>query len=495
MTGSTLRFLLVLAPVFARYVDLKRALGPEFRQSDSHSAVAGSIPPRLRHHVSRPECRCISGLVPDPRACRFRRAACPDAGGSQVSASIAAEPNPAASFPIPPCFRSLIKDSSRTSSPNRKWRDCCEAASGLKRVPSSPLRPEVSGLRSCCCSRPAFGVGELLRLTLGDYNRRNATLLIRESKFHKSRLLPVNSDIAEEMDRYLRARAQRKLLCLLRHGPHLEHHKGRTGLQLAGACMSVRPLLQQCSIFTAKGRLPRIHDFRHRYAVNALLRWYREGAEVEAKLPLLATYMGHASVVSTHYYLHWVEPLRTAASERFASHYGELVVPVPARKGGSDEKATPQSAWRRQCATTSPTICRVFAERAHTPSTVTATASCCFCGFSPAHRKRPVAELDLTDLDPPGILAFLSHLERERKNGVATRNVRLSAIHALFRFVASRNPEHLDLAQRVLGIPFKRAPQRAIDYLEREEIESILKAIDREHPARDPRLCALGHDV
>src|SRR5207302_6053312 len=78
--------------------------------------------------------------------------------------------------------------------------------------------------------------------------------------------------------------------------------------------------------------------------------------------------------------------------------------------------------------------------------------------------------------------AFLSYLERERKNGVTTRNVRLSAIHALFRFVASRNPEHLDLAQRVLGIPFKRAKQRAIDYLEYEEIDSVLKVIDRTTP-------------
>src|SRR5438876_269278 len=99
--------------------------------------------------------------------------------------------------------------------------------------------------------------------------------------------------------------------------------------------------------------------------------------------------------------------------------------------------------------------------------------------FLSARSKRPVAELNLKDLDPPGILAFLSYLEQERKNGAATRTVRLSAIHALFRYVASRNPEHLDLAQRVLGIPFKRAPQRAIDYLEYEEIESILKAIDR----------------
>lgn len=94
-------------------------------------------------------------------------------------------------------------------------------------------------------------------------------------------------------------------------------------------------------------------------------------------------------------------------------------------------------------------------------------------------RKKPITTLDLVDLDPAGILAFLSYLEQERKNGVSTRNVRLSAIHALFHFVASRNPEHLELAQRVLGIPFKRTRQRAIDYLEYEEIDAILKSINR----------------
>jgi integrase/recombinase XerD len=99
--------------------------------------------------------------------------------------------------------------------------------------------------------------------------------------------------------------------------------------------------------------------------------------------------------------------------------------------------------------------------------------------FLSEHRQKPVTGLDLTDLDPPGILTFLSYLEQERNNGVSTRNVRLSAIHAFFRFVASRNPEHLDLAQRVLGIPFKRAQQRAIDYLEYEEIDLILNAINR----------------
>ena len=102
---------------------------------------------------------------------------------------------------------------------------------------------------------------------------------------------------------------------------------GRTAARACDCCL--RPLLQKCGILTPKGKLPRIHDFRHSFAVNALLRWYRAGADVEAKLPLLATYLGHGSAVSTHYYLHFIEPLRTAASERFANHYGELVSPLP----------------------------------------------------------------------------------------------------------------------------------------------------------------------
>jgi integrase/recombinase XerD len=112
--------------------------------------------------------------------------------------------------------------------------------------------------------------------------------------------------------------------------------------------------------------------------------------------------------------------------------------------------------------------------------------------FLARRRDKPITGLDLTDLDPPGILAFLAHLEQERNNGAATRNVRLSAIHAFFHFVAARNPEHLELAQRVLGIPFKRARQRAIDYLEYEEIDAILKAIDRATPqgSRDYALLA-----
>ncbi len=94
-------------------------------------------------------------------------------------------------------------------------------------------------------------------------------------------------------------------------------------------------------------------------------------------------------------------------------------------------------------------------------------------------RKCTVADLDLTDLDPQRVLAFLSYLERDRKNGVTTRNVRISAIHGFFRYVGTRHPDQLGLVHRILGIPFKRARERAVEYLEYDEIEAVLSAIDQ----------------
>lgn len=93
--------------------------------------------------------------------------------------------------------------------------------------------------------------------------------------------------------------------------------------------------------------------------------------------------------------------------------------------------------------------------------------------------ERPVAELDLDDLGPEEVVAFLRHLEEGRHNCVATRNVRLAAIHAFVRYVAAGHPERLEQCQRILGIPFKRARSRAIDYLEYDEIQAVLSTVDR----------------
>jgi len=90
------------------------------------------------------------------------------------------------------------------------------------------------------------------------------------------------------------------------------------------------------------------------------------------------------------------------------------------------------------------------------------------------------------------VVAFLDSLEHERHNTVASRNVRLAALHAFFRFVAVHEPEQLARSQRILQIPFKRADHRLIDYLEYAELQAVLEAVDRSTPAgrRDYALLA-----
>jgi len=100
--------------------------------------------------------------------------------------------------------------------------------------------------------------------------------------------------------------------------------------------------------------------------------------------------------------------------------------------------------------------------------------------FIASTQKVEVCSLDLADLHPDRILAFLAHLEKDRGNSVTTRNVRLAAIHAFFRYVGAQHPDHLEQAQRILGVPFKRTDQRVIEYLDRAEIETVLAGIDRQ---------------
>jgi site-specific recombinase XerD len=114
--------------------------------------------------------------------------------------------------------------------------------------------------------------------------------------------------------------------------------------------------------------------------------------------------------------------------------------------------------------------------------------------FAARDSKRPIERLEIADLTPERITRFLAFLEAERRNGIATRNARLGAIHVFARFMASHHPEQLGLLQRVIGLPFKHGAQALpIEYLERGEIEALLNSIDRATVAgrRDYALFAL----
>jgi len=98
--------------------------------------------------------------------------------------------------------------------------------------------------------------------------------------------------------------------------------------------------------------------------------------------------------------------------------------------------------------------------------------------FIAAQSRRQLESIEFDDLTPDLILAFLNHLEHDRANQSTTRNVRLAAIHAFFRYLPGRIPERLEQSQRILAIPFKRTRSRPVEYLEHEEIRAVLGAVD-----------------
>lgn len=100
--------------------------------------------------------------------------------------------------------------------------------------------------------------------------------------------------------------------------------------------------------------------------------------------------------------------------------------------------------------------------------------------FAARDSRHAIERLEIADITAERITRFLSFLEAERNNGIATRNARLGAIHVFARFMASHHPELLGSLQSIIGLPFKRGALDApIEYLERAEMEALLNSIDR----------------
>ena len=206
------------------------------------------------------------------------------------------------------------------------------AADELPPHSTSPLCGPMYRLAIVLLYTAGLRRGELVRLVLSDYDPVECTLLVRASKFHKSRLVALSPDAAREMEAYLLAR---------RRFPHgadspllVCSFRGLRARSGPGLGFSLRRLFRRAGIRTASGRPPRVHDLRHTHAVQVLRRWYQAGMDVQARLPALATSMGHVSVVSTAYYLALLDPVAEAACDRFARHCAALL--PPSSNGGGE---------------------------------------------------------------------------------------------------------------------------------------------------------------
>lgn len=159
-------------------------------------------------------------------------------------------------------------------------------------------------------------VGEVIGLDRVDVDVDGNLLVVRNAKFGKSRQLPLHPSTAEALEDYARTRDR---LCpkptaasffvssagtrLIYNNVHYRFLKlaGRAGLEPRSALCRPRP-----------------HDLRHSFAVRTLIDWYRQGVDVQARMPLLSTYMGHVEPSETYWYLHAAPELMALASAKLA---------------------------------------------------------------------------------------------------------------------------------------------------------------------------------
>jgi integrase len=191
---------------------------------------------------------------------------------------------------------------------------------------ANPLRAQTIHLALvllfCCGLRR----GELLRLRLRHFDSAEEVLHIEQTKFHKSRLVPLDRSVARELRRFLELR-QRYRLSVHPESPLLWSRRRPAPADVYSEVALTSNWQQLClaaKVLDDRGRPPRLHDLRHSFAVAALHRWYQQGDEVQAKLPHLATFLGHVCPVSTHHYLHLTPDLQEAASKRFHRYAIEI---------------------------------------------------------------------------------------------------------------------------------------------------------------------------
>lgn len=162
-------------------------------------------------------------------------------------------------------------------------------------------------------------LGEALALNLTDVDLTQAILTIRQTKFHKTRLVPVGQDLKQvlidyrrQRDRHYPRQPDSPFFCL-RNGNRINHAvTERTFRRLRGTAGVARN--------GGPRNQPRLHDLRHTAAVHRLTNWYRTGADVQHLLPMLATYLGHKDLSGTQRYLTLTPQLLHEASLRF-EHY------------------------------------------------------------------------------------------------------------------------------------------------------------------------------
>jgi integrase/recombinase XerD len=186
----------------------------------------------------------------------------------------------------------------------------------------SPLRAATYETLFGLLAVTGMRVGEAIRLDQTDLDWDTGVIRIRQSKFGKSRLVPVDSSTI----RALRSYAQRRGQFRVQPGND-SFFVSLTGRRLIYVSVDevFRQLRAEGGIGTGSTTRPRIHDLRHTFAVTTLIGWYHDGADVAARLPWLSTYLGHHDPRSTYWYLSAAPELLAIAADRLEPMIGKVL--------------------------------------------------------------------------------------------------------------------------------------------------------------------------
>jgi site-specific recombinase XerD len=163
----------------------------------------------------------------------------------------------------------------------------------------------------------ALRISEVLSLTIGDVDLPNAILTIRDSKFFKTRLVPIGPNTGQLLGEYARRREDLAQSKRLNDPFFLDRNANQIpDFKLERAFKQIR---EHAGLYREGGPRcqPRLHDLRHTSAVHRLTTWYREGKDVQKLLPTLSVYMGHTNLAYTQVYLTMTPELLHEASLRF----------------------------------------------------------------------------------------------------------------------------------------------------------------------------------
>lgn len=188
-------------------------------------------------------------------------------------------------------------------------RTALEYPAPTTRSPRRPLTLYTMLILAYCAG---LRLGEIVRLTLGDIDLQQNFIDVRDTKFFKSRRLPLSQTAMSALRGFL----QERMKTDAPQTPLFVHGKG--GYSYVAAGLLLRDVIRRAGLHQGRGRGgPRIHDLRHTFVVHRMTQWYREGINPQGKLVHLATYLGHRSIHSTLVYLTITQELLQQANLRF----------------------------------------------------------------------------------------------------------------------------------------------------------------------------------